>query len=94
MKREKTKFIIRREKEKKSINMTSELLIICFVLLLVNLSNTCFKEINHINYLFTEDMSQTKIPLLPLDCLHCQSAYQVSIDETNFLLFNKNKSSD
>ena len=62
--------------------MTNQLLLICyisFILKFTNPSKTCFEESNHINYLFLNTMSQIKIPLIPLDCLLCQSAYQVSI---------------
>lgn len=40
---------------------------------------TCFDETNDINYLFLNDKSQIKIPLIPLNCLHCQLSYQVDI---------------
>ena len=40
------------------------------------------KNLIKINYIFLNDMSQIKIPLLPLDCLHCQSAYQVNLNLT------------
>ncbi|CAF2436916.1 unnamed protein product [Rotaria sp. Silwood2] len=62
--------------------MTSHLLHICnvlFILVLTSAHKNCFEESNHINYLFLNDMSQIKIPLLPLDCIYCQSAYQVDI---------------
>ena len=58
-----------------------QLIFICYILFILKFNNaykTCFKESNQLNYLFLNDMSQIKIPLLPLDCLYCQSAYQVS----------------
>lgn len=54
-----------------------------FSLQLNNAYQNCFEESNDINYLFVNDMSQIKIPLVPLDCLHCQSAYQVSRSNSN-----------
>ncbi|CAF3444317.1 unnamed protein product [Rotaria sp. Silwood1] len=62
--------------------MTNQLLLIyniLFILILTSAYQNCFEQLNHINYLFLNDMSQIKIPLLPLDCIHCQSAYQVDI---------------
>lgn len=62
--------------------MTSYQVLLMFNALFLFKSNNaykdCFKESNHINYLFINDMSQIKIPLIPLDCFHCQSAYQVN----------------
>lgn len=52
-----------------------------FILKLTNTYKTCFEESNHINYLFLNTMSQIKIPLIPLDCLLCRSAYQVNIEK-------------
>jgi len=76
------------------INSSQLILLICYVLFILKFNNaykTCFKESNHINYLFLNDMSQIKIPLLPLDCLHCQSAYQVSLGnkKKSFFLFSR-----
>jgi len=59
-----------------------QFIFICYLLLILKYNNaykTCFKESNQQNYLFLNDMSQIKIPLLPLDCLYCQSAYQVNL---------------
>jgi hypothetical protein len=64
------------------MNMTNQLFLICYVLFILKLIHTyktCFEESNHINYLFLNNMSQMKIPLIPSDCLLCQSAYQVSV---------------
>jgi len=64
------------------MNMTNQLLLICYALFTIKLIHTyktCFEESNHINYLFLNSMSQMKIPLIPSDCLLCQSAYQVSV---------------
>jgi hypothetical protein len=66
------------QKNKHSINMTCQLLIIIlFILKSNNAYKTCFQESNQINYLFLNNLSQLKIPLIPLDCFYCQSAYQV-----------------
>ena len=61
------------------MNMISYQLILIYYVLFINAYKYCFKQSNHINYLFLNDMSQIKIPLIPLDCLYCQSAYQVSL---------------
>jgi len=68
--------------KKKRDMISCQLILIFYVLLFIlkfnNAYKTCFKQSNHINYLFLNDMSQIKIPLIPFDCLYCQSAYQVN----------------
>ncbi|CAF3988024.1 unnamed protein product [Rotaria magnacalcarata] len=57
-------------------------MLIYYLLFLLKLTagdKNCFQQPNDINYLFLNDMSQIKIPLIPRDCIHCQSAYQVDI---------------
>ena len=75
---------------KKSINMTSQLLPIYYALFIIKLNNaykTCFQESNDINYLFINDTSQIKIPLLPLNCYSCQSAHQVRYKKLRLFSF-------
>jgi hypothetical protein len=65
--------------------MTCQLWIICSILFIVNFNNaykTCFEESNQINYIFLNNMSQIKLPLIPLNCFYCQTAYQVSAYKT------------
>ena len=38
----------------------------------------CFEETHWISYLFVDDLAQVVIPLLPQNCLTCQSADRVS----------------
>jgi hypothetical protein len=71
-------------------NMISRQLILIYYVLFIDAYKYCFKEANH--YLFLNDMSQIKIPLLPLDCLYCQSAYQVSLSIEKRSLFLENQS--
>lgn len=53
--------------------------ILIFYVLYSQATNTCFQQSNPINYLFLNDMSQIKIPLIPLDCFLCQSASYIDI---------------
>lgn len=63
------------------MNMTWQgRLFICYIL--------CLFQINHadqFNYLFVKENSLIKIPVLPFDCLACQSADEVSLFERNDL---------
>ena len=63
------------------MHMTLQGIVICSMFFLLEFNRAdkpCFEQSNEVNYLFlNEEISRIKIPLLPLDCLHCQSAYQV-----------------
>ncbi len=58
--------------------MTYQLILLVCLSLILKFNHACFKQSNDFNYLFLNDLSQIKIPLLPFDCLDCQSAYQVN----------------
>lgn len=53
-----------------------QILSILFVLKYIH---TCFQQTNHLNYLFLNNTSQIKIPLIPYDCFYCQIASYVDI---------------
>ena len=64
------------------MNMTwQERLFICYILCLFQTNHadqSCFTQSNEFNSLFVKENSLIKIPLLPFDCLACQSADEVS----------------
>lgn len=56
-------------------------LVICSILCLyqrIHANDSCFKQSNDFNNLFVSENSLIKIPLVPFDCIACQSADEVS----------------
>jgi hypothetical protein len=58
--------------------MTYQLILLVWIAFILKFNHACFKQSNEFNYLFVNDFSQIKIPLIPLDCFDCQTAQQVS----------------